>query len=154
MVIQRSDITFVDNGVTAEHLSRFQQIAGWSERPLYQLQKALEKSLFSVAAVYNKEVVGIGRLIGDGVMSWYLKDIIILPEFQGRGIGRAMINYLLCQIEHDSLPGTVVAVNLMAAKGKEPFYEKLGFHQRPNDREGAGMQLKLTTRNDEGGETV
>ena len=137
------DMTFVDNGVTAELLSRFRQIAGWSDKPLHQLQKALENSLFSVAAVYNKEVVGIGRLIGDGAMSWYLKDIIILPEYRGRGNGRAMIKYLLRHIEDASMPGTVVAVNLMAARGKEPFYEKLGFHIRPNDREGAGMQMKL-----------
>lgn len=30
-------------------------------------------------------------------------------------------------------------VNLMAAKGKEPFYKKFGFIERPNDKHGAGM---------------
>ena len=32
-----------------------------------------------------------------------------------------------------------VKMCLLAAKGKEPFYEKLGFVERPNDRLGAGM---------------
>ncbi|MCR5501527.1 MAG: GNAT family N-acetyltransferase [Lachnospiraceae bacterium] len=32
------------------------------------------------------EVVGMGRLVGDGVMYWYLQEIVVLPEYQGRGI--------------------------------------------------------------------
>jgi hypothetical protein len=32
-------------------------------------------------------------------------------------------------------------VNLMAAQGKEGFYKKFGFAERPNDGHGAGMSL-------------
>jgi hypothetical protein len=35
--------------------------------------------------------------------------------------------------------GQKVYVNLMSAKGKEPFYKKFGFEERPNDKVGAGM---------------
>ena len=36
-------------------------------------------------------------------------------------------------------PGYKVKMCLMAAKGKEPFYEKFGFSERPNENLGAGM---------------
>jgi GNAT superfamily N-acetyltransferase len=132
-------LTFIDNGVTAELLSRFRQSVHWSDKPLHQFKKALENSLFSVAAVCDGKTVGIGRLIGDGVTDWYLKDIIIHPDYQGKGIGRALMEYLLRHITDNSLPETTVTISLLAAKGKEPFYEKLGFRVRPNDHEGAGM---------------
>lgn len=35
--------------------------------------------------------------------------------------------------------GETIMINLMAAKDKEPFYEKLGFMRRPNDERGCGM---------------
>jgi hypothetical protein len=35
--------------------------------------------------------------------------------------------------------GEIAYVALMAAKGKEGFYQKFGFEERPNDHLGAGM---------------
>ena len=35
--------------------------------------------------------------------------------------------------------GQGISVNLMAAKGRETFYEKFGFKVRPNENRGAGM---------------
>lgn len=140
------DITFLDNGVTAEILAKFRLIAGWGTKPLLQYQKALENSLFSVTAVYNNKVIGIGRLIGDGVLDWYIKDIVIIPEYRGKGAGRALMDYLMAYINEHSMPETLISITLMASKGKEPFYEMLGFRTRPNDSEGAGMQMyRMTT---------
>ena len=39
---------------------------------------------------------------------------------------------------------STVTVGLMAATGKEPFYERLGFNVRPNAHQGSGMQRFLT----------
>ena len=37
----------------------------------------------------------------------------------------------------------IVNLNLNSAKGKEPFYAKLGFVERPNEDAGAGMNQWL-----------
>ena len=83
--------------------------------------------MFNVTAVVEGEVVGMGRLVGDGVMYWYLQEIIVLPEYQGKGIGKAIVNHLIEHIRKMSISGTGVEVGLTAVKGKEPFYEKFGF---------------------------
>lgn len=57
----------------------------------------------------------------DGVMYWYLQEIIVLPQLQG--IGTRIVNRLL---DYTS-PGTFVSVDLTAATGKGTFYEKFGF---------------------------
>lgn len=89
------------------------------------------------------ELVAMGRLLGDGAIYWYINDVYVLDEYQGQGIGREIMNRLVAYIKHNSLPETEVSVCLMCAKGKEGFYEKLGFRCRPHEYEGSGMELEL-----------
>lgn len=60
-------------------------------------------------------------------MYWYLQEIIVLPEYQGQGVGKSIVNRLLEYIRSTALPGTCVEIGLTAVKGKEPFYEGFGF---------------------------
>ena len=100
---------------------------GFRNRPIEQVEKALENDLFDVVAIVNNEVVGMGRLVGDGVMYWYLQEIIVLPEYQGRGIGTSIVNYLLDYIKKHTIEETFTSVGLTAAEGKSTFYERFGF---------------------------
>ena len=73
----------------------------------------------------------MGRLVGDGAMYWYLQEIIVLPEYQGKGIGKSIVNRLIEHIKSEAEPGTKIEIGLTAVKGKEPFYEKFGFSVCP-----------------------
>jgi len=137
------DIEYLDNAVTAEALACFRNQQGWQHTEVAQARKALENTCFSVAAFDGGKTVGMGRLVGDGAMIWYIQDVIVLPEYRGAGIGKAIVRRLLEYARSEGIPGTSVTIGLMAARGKEPFYEKLGFYARPNDREGAGMMIRF-----------
>ncbi len=50
---------------------------------------------------------------------------------------------LISYAEANSLPGSKASIGLIAAKGKEPFYEKMGFAKHPHDTSGAGMTRKF-----------
>lgn len=117
----------VENTLTAEDFVRLKVATGFMDRPLEQADKAIKNGLFNVSAVYEGKVIGMGRLVGDGAMYWYLQEIIVLPEYQGQGIGRAIVERLLEHIKSETIPGTGVQVGLTAVKGKELFYEKFGF---------------------------
>lgn len=117
----------VDNILSAEDFIRLKLAAGFIERPLHQVEVALKNGLFNVSAICDGKVVGMGRLVGDGAMYWYLQEIIVQPEYQGKGIGKSIVNRLLEHIKSTALPGTIIDVGLTAVKGKEPFYEKAGF---------------------------
>lgn len=117
----------VENQLTAKDFVHLKVATGFKERPIEQVEKALNNHLFDVTAVYKDEVIGMGRLVGDGVMYWYLQEIIVLPQFQGQGIGTKIVNRLLDYIKENTEPGTFVSVGLTAASGKETFYERFGF---------------------------
>lgn len=90
----------VENELTAKDFIRLKVATGFRERPIEQVEQALNNNLFDVTAVYNDEVVGMGRLVGDGVMYWYLQEIIVMPQFQGQGIGTRIVNRLLDYMQY------------------------------------------------------
>ena len=73
----------------------------------------------------------MGRSVSDGFMYWYVQDVHVNPQYQGKGIGKEIMRYLEQFVERNRLPETFVTIGLVAAKGKEGFYEKLGYIARP-----------------------
>ena len=69
----------------------------------------------------------MARVIGDKGLCYYIKDVIVRPEYQGKGLGRVLINELLKYINENGVKDTRIAVELCAMPDKIPFYEKFGF---------------------------
>lgn len=121
------EIILVDNILRAEDFVRLRIETGFAEVPVEHARKALQNGLINVSAIYNGELVGMGRLVGDGAMYWYLQEIIILPQFQRKGIGTMIVNHLVDYAKANSTTGKFTTIGGVSAKGKEPFYEKMGF---------------------------
>lgn len=121
------EVRLVDNILQAEDFVRLRIETGFAEVPVEHARKALQNGLINVSALYNGELVGMGRLVGDGAMYWYLQEIIILPQFQRKGIGTMIVNHLVDYAKANSITGKFTTIGGVSAKGKEPFYEKMGF---------------------------
>ena len=80
----------------------------------------------------------MGRIVGDGGIFSLIVDIIVIPEYQGQGIGKTIILNIMDWIKENCAVESTVW--LFAAEGREGFYEKVGFEKRPMDGYGAGMQ--------------
>ena len=111
------------------------QTTGWNEK--YQLSpddlmQALRASWYLLGAYDGEQLVGFGRLVSDGVLHAMIYELIVLPEYQGQGIGGKILEKLVekCQ-EAD-----VRDIQLFCACGKRAFYEKRGFVARPEDAPG------------------
>lgn len=127
--------------VTIEDYETLRQAVGWSALDREQAQTGLDHSYHLIVATVEKETVGMLRIISDGGYMALIVDVMVLPAYQGQGIGSALMEKAMSFIEQELAKGTerVVMVNLMAVKGKEAFYQKFGFVERPNDQDGAGM---------------
>ena len=100
---------------------------------------ALANALYKVIAYDGDRPVGMTRVVGDGGYVYFICDVIVRPDYQSQGLGRLLIENTLHWLEGQVEPGETIMVNLMSAMGKESFYEKLGFHNRPFGTHGAGM---------------
>lgn len=133
------------NELSPDLYLRLYRSVGWDAPGLDQIEKALEGSLATFCACDGNMLVGMARLIGDGGMSFYIKDFAVLPDYQGQGVGRALMNAMESWIKEQLQPGWAVSLELISSKGKKSFYAKFGFEQRPNDWDGAGM-MKMVWR--------
>lgn len=83
-------------------------------------KKAFENS-YTVVFVYDdNKLIGFGRAISDGVYQAGIYDVAVIPEYQGKGIGKMIIEHIIASIPQCNFI-------LYAAIGKERFYESLGF---------------------------
>lgn len=124
----------VERPPTVAEYQRLRASAGWYAVTDEAAQRGLDSALYSVCAVQDEEVIGCGRVVGDGGMYFYLQDVIVLPAWQGRGVGTAITRALLEQVVE--LGGNGSFAGLMAAEGKAGFYERFGFKPRPPGKPG------------------
>ena len=69
--------------------------------------------------------VAMGRVIGDGGWYFHVVDMAVLPEHQRRGLGAAVLAYLLEQIRLRAPAGAFVS--LLADEPGRPLYLRHGF---------------------------
>ena len=115
------------NELTAEEfISLWESV--WDGAPsLEQTKLAMQNTVFRVSVYDGNKAIAMARMIGDIGLCYYIKDVVVHPEYQGKGIGRTLINELLKYINDNGIKGTNVFVELAAVPDKMPFYEKLGF---------------------------
>ena len=131
-ILKLNDIELVDNILKPEDFVRLRNATAFADIPIEHARKALKNGLINVSALKNGELIGMGRLVGDGAMYWYLQEIVVLPEYQGMGIGAMIVNHLVDYAVKNSSTGKFTTIGGVSAKGKEGFYQKLGFEVIPN----------------------
>ena len=134
------------NSISVEDYNRLRKSAGWKEIEPNQARGSIENSAFLVSVIIDGETVGMGRVFTDGGHVVVISDIVVLPQYQRKGLGKTIMNTIMDYIRNSIKPGEAVFVNLMAAKDKEPFYRKFGFVERPNKGVGAGMTQWITLK--------
>lgn len=127
MVRKLDGFTFKRNELTAEdYIELWNSV--WDGAPsLEQTRLALEHTLFCVSVYDGKKPIAMARMIGDMGICYYIKDVVVRPEYQKKGIGRMLINELLKFVNENGIEGSSIFVELCAMPDKIPFYEKFGF---------------------------
>jgi ribosomal protein S18 acetylase RimI-like enzyme len=106
---------------------RLRSESGLSPKTEEQARAALPGSWFAchVVAESGGEVVGMGRLLGDGGWYFHVVDMAVLPSHQRRGLGDAVLAALLDRIRSAAPAGAYV--NLLADPPGRHLYERHGF---------------------------
>lgn len=111
--------------------------ANFSTYKIKDIEIAFKNNLFSVVVYDNNKPIGMGRIIGDDRIAFFIKDVIVDPEYQNMKVGNTIMTSLLDYIENRGCVGAYVG--LMSTPHKEDFYKKYGFIKRPSETLGSGM---------------
>lgn len=127
------------NTLTSELFLELYASVGWEPPCIEQVRTALSNTLATFTAYYKEVPVGMVRLIGDGGMSFYIKDFTVIPEYQSMGVGTLLLNALEDYIKDNIKPGWAVSLELVSSKDAVSFYKKHCFEERPCEWDGPGM---------------
>lgn len=109
-------------GVDWKKVSETLKLVGMAYYDPHVHRKAFEASHTTVFLYHGDSLIGFGRAISDDVYQAAIYDCAVLPEFQGKGIGKTIMDNILSQVSHCN-------VILYASPGKEGFYQKQGFRR-------------------------
>ena len=137
------EINYTDK-MTGEEYNELRLSVDWKSLTQGQAERGLAHTAFVVAARDGEKIAGMGRMLFDFGYTAYLGDVIVRPEYQGMGIGTQIVIRLKDKVMEVAEQGDRIMFILGAAKGKEAFYERFGFKQRPNDFSGSGMSMWKT----------
>lgn len=94
----------------------------YTDRP-DMLKKSYINSLKTLAAYDDNKLVGIIRIVGDGISIIYIQDLIVLPTYQRKGIGTKLLKEIL-DLYKDTYQKVLLTDN---TEKNVTFYKSLGF---------------------------
>jgi len=119
-----------------DQLDQLFEAVGWMTRSHEQMKIALEHSFLVVTLWFikdtNKQLIGFTRAISDQVYNATLWDVVIHPDFQSQGLGKALIQYTLEKLRQQNIEN----ITLFAGSKAVNFYHHLGFITDPNGIKG------------------
>jgi len=110
---------------------------GWAAFPEDVANKSLDATPYCVCAFEGDRLVGMGRVLGDSVFTFYIGNVMVAPDYQGKGIGRDIMEVIMHHVDSNAYPGAIAS--LLSISGFEDFYKQFGFTERPHGERGSGM---------------
>lgn len=129
------------HSISVKDWNSLRDAVGWGALCEEQAKQCLDHSAFVISCYDGDQIVGTARVNWDYGYVAYLGDVMVMPAYQRKGIGEHMVTEAIAFVKSQLKEGWIIMFLLLAAKGKEPFYERLGFQKRPNEHAGAGMSM-------------
>ena len=109
--------------VAAAELRALRRAAGWADVDASDddVRAAVERTWNVAARDADRRVVALARVLDDGLFYATLWDMLVLPQFRGRGLGTRMLELVLDHCRDRQI------VSLVATPAGRPLYERAGF---------------------------
>ncbi len=127
------------NTLTPELFLTLYKSVDWEPPCIEQVRTALKNTLATFTCYDGECPVGMVRVIGDGGMSFYIKDFAVIPSYQSKGVGKYLMTELERYVKECKPLDWAVSLELISSKEAVGFYKKFGFEERPCDWDGPGM---------------
>ncbi|UTR06969.1 GNAT family N-acetyltransferase [Alkalihalobacillus sp. LMS6] len=99
---------------------------GISGKSLEAAEVGLKNSLFAVSLYDQDVLIGMGRVIGDGGAFFQVVDIVVKPSYQGKGLGKVIMEEITTYLDRHTYPGSYVS--LIADGDADHLYKKFSFN--------------------------
>ena len=106
----------------AEQVAELRELVNWDGR-IEKFRKKLGNTYFCVACFADDTLVGYVDVVSDGIDDAYIRDLVVHPEYQRRGIGSKLLDMIIKRVRSDRIK----TLNVVFEPRLNEFYEKANF---------------------------
>nr|ARW64054.1 hypothetical protein [Chondria sp. (in: red algae)] len=126
----------LEKDINLYELEQLCDAVGWVRRPLKKVKVAIENSFLIISIFYynqdKKHLIGFARATSDESFNATIWDVVIHPEFQGKGLGKELMNEIIKQLRYYDIS----TITLFADPEVVKFYRNIGFIVDPDGIKG------------------
>lgn len=90
-----------------------------------QVRRALAGSLYVISGYDGEKLVAMGRIVGDGGITYGIADVMVDRAYQGKGLGEEIVSRIDDWL--DANTDGECFIMLLANAGADRFYARHGF---------------------------
>ena len=113
-----------NESVSAKALSDLRESVGWN-RMEEEYRNPLMTSYYHISVYENDQLIGYIDCVSNGVTDAYIQDLMVHPEYQGKGVGTELMNQMITYLKEKR----IYMISVVYEESLKLFYEKFGFYQ-------------------------
>lgn len=108
--------------VSAKDLSDLRESVGWN-RMEDEYNNPLMTSYYHIAVYEDDKMVGYIDSVSNGVTDAYIQDLMVHPDYQGKGLGTELMNQMIAYLKENR----IYIISVVFEESLKPFYDRFGF---------------------------
>ena len=109
--------------VPVEALADLRESVGWN-RMEKEYTNPLMTSYYHIAVYEDDKLIGYIDSVSNGVTDAYIQDLMVCPDYQGKGIGTDLMDKMIEYLKEKR----IYMISVVYEEGLKPFYERFGFY--------------------------
>ena len=109
--------------VSVKALADLRESVGWN-RMDREYQNPLMTSYYHIAVYEKEKLIGYIDSVSNGVTDAYIQDLMVCPDYQGSGIGTALMDKMIEYLKEKR----IYMISVVYEERLKPFYERFGFY--------------------------
>ena len=111
-----------NEAVSAKDLSDLRESVGWN-RMEDEYSNPLMTSYYHIAVYEDDKMVGYIDSVSNGVTDAYIQDLMVHPDYQGKGLGTELMNQMITYLKENR----IYIISVVFEESLKPFYDRFGF---------------------------
>lgn len=112
-----------NESISPEAMADLRESVGWN-RMEKEYGNPLMTSFFHIAVYDGDQLVGFVDSVSNGVTDAYIQDLIVRPDYQGKGIGTDLMKKMIANLKEKH----IYIISVIYEESLKPFYDRFGFN--------------------------
>lgn len=132
----------VKKEINTDDFINIRQSLNWNMIPKKLVESAIDGSMINISVFDNDKCIGVGRIVGDGALKGMLTDIMVLKEYQNKGVGKLIVTSLIKELENMVKDGCCFQLEASPTANNREFYIKCGLKYKPENQDGVYLWIR------------